>query len=177
MSLAGLSKSLPMASRRKSTITRALDALKEGAKGCSDKLPATHSKVIPDIQDKASSIGTEMSGPSSSASSEDVNKFLVLLETTTKKLVKLRKNPKRKVDDTRVIEGLQKSLKDLSDFLTRVKKSDSTSVTASSILTRAEARTFWIESFSNKVSWQNLDTTVHFPARSLRVATRKSRLT
>ena len=133
-------------------ITKALDALKEAAaEGRSEKLPTAYGQVIPDIVDKASSIAMEFSGPSSVARSEDDKKFRELLKTTTKKLVKLHNNPNRKVHDTQVIEGLRKSQKDLSDFLTRVKKSDSAGITVSSILTREEAGTFWIKSFSKKV--------------------------
>ena len=74
-----------MASKQK--FDGAVSALKTATVACG-KLSANYTQVISNIQEQAAAIATEMSDPSSAASSDDENKFLELLEKTRKILEK-----------------------------------------------------------------------------------------
>lgn len=136
-----------MASR--TNFTTAVSALEKEAAACHTKtLPSRLSEVISSIQQEATTLAKEMARPplSSSLVRDDIKTFRDLLDKATKKLRKLgRSNP-----EATVVEGLQKSLKDLQTFHFRVKKCDA-GMTVSGILQNAEAKRFWSESFGNKV--------------------------
>lgn len=136
----------------KDELDTAVNALEKEATACRNKkLPARYSEVISSIQQEAATLAQETAGPpsSSSVARDDIDTFRDLLDKATKKLRKLRRDP-RSNPDAMKLEGLQKSLKDLQSFHFQLRKGDG-GLTVSGIFTNSDAKAFWSESFGNKV--------------------------